>query len=123
MSRLIGTIIIEFFVIRFFLKFPWKKSFFASLIGNCVSGLIGTYFMPWVMIGWHAIADNLLNGTFNTTNWVATYILMCLGSVLLETWTIKIIYNERIKKLFLPMLTGNLLSYIFIAYFMVTHRH
>jgi|SRR5579871_4513653 len=118
----IGTIVIELFVIKYFLKFSWKKSFFISLIGNCVSGFIGTFLMTFAMIFWHLIADRLLNGTFNNTNWVATYILMCLGSVFLETLAIKLIYKIPIKKLFLPMLTGNLLSYIFIAYFMANHR-
>jgi hypothetical protein len=119
----LGSIVIEFFVIKYFLKFSWKKSFFASLIGNCVSGLLGTFLMTFAMLFWHLIVDNFVNGTFNTINWVATYILMCLGSVFLETFTIKIIYKEPIKKLFLPMLTGNLLSYAFIAYFMVTHKN
>ena len=43
----IGTIIIQLFVIRDFLKFSWKKSFFASLIGNCVLGFIGTIVMTF----------------------------------------------------------------------------
>jgi hypothetical protein len=118
----IGTIVIELFVIKYFLKFSWKKSFFVSLIGNCVSGFIGTFIMTFAMMFWHLIVDNFVHGTFNTINWIATYILMCLGSVFLETFTIKIIYKEPIKRLFLPMLTGNLLSYIFIAYFMATHK-
>jgi hypothetical protein len=100
-----------------------EKIFFSSLIGNCVSGFIGTFIMTFAMLFWHLIVDTFVNGTFNTINWVATYVLMCFGSVFLETLTIKIIYKEPIKKLFLPMLTGNLLSYAFIAYFMVTHKH
>jgi len=119
----IGTIVIELFVIKYFLKFSWTKSFFVSLIGNCVSGFIGTSLMTFAMLFWHLIVDNFVKGTFNTFNWVATYILMCFGSVFLETLTIRIIYKEPIKRLFVPMLTGNLLSYIFIAYFMTTHRH
>ena len=116
----IGTIIIELFVIKRFLKFSWKKSFYASLIGNCVSGFVGTFVMMWAMLFWHLIVDNFLNGTFNIFNWVATYILMCLGSVFLETLTIKIIYKETIKRLFAPMMVGNVLSYIFIAIVMLT---
>ena len=119
----IGTIVIELFVIKAFLKYSWGKSFWVSLICNCVSGFIGTFIMAFVMLFWHLIADNLVHGTFNTINWVATYVLMCFGSVFLETLSIKIIYKESIKKLFLPMLTGNLLSYAFIAYFITTHKH
>lgn len=117
----IGTIIIETFVIKLFLKFDWKKSIIASIVGNCVSGFIGTFIMIWAMLFWHLVADNFVpHGTFSTTNWVATFVLMCLGSVLLETLAIKILYKKKIKKLFLPMLTGNFLSYLFIAYSMIT---
>ncbi len=116
----IGTIIIELFVIKYFLRFSWKKSFYVSLIGNCVSGVAGTFLMTIGMIFWHAIVDNFVHGTFNKFNWVATYVLMCFGSVWLETYTIKIIFKEPIKKLFLPMLTGNLLSYLFIVWIMIS---
>lgn len=72
------------------------------------------------MLFWHLVVDNFVHGTFGIINWIATYILMCLGSVLLETLTVKLIYKEKIKRLFLPMLTGNFLSYAFIAYAMLT---
>jgi hypothetical protein len=85
----IGTIVIELFVIKYYLKFSWKKSFLASLIGNCVSGFIGTIVMTWAMLFWHLVVDNFVSGTFNIVNWIATYVLMCLGSVFLETVTIK----------------------------------
>jgi hypothetical protein len=117
----IATIVIETFVIKYFLKFGWKKSFIASLIGNCVSGFVGTFIMVWAMLFWHMVADNFVpHGTFGLTNWIATYILMCLGSVFLEALAIRFIYKEKIRRLFLPMLTGNFLSYAFIAYAMFT---
>lgn len=116
----IGTIVIELFVIKYFLKFSWTKSFVVSIIGNLVSGIVGTFVMVWTMLFWHLLADRIFQGTFNIANWVATYILMCLGSVFIETLTIKIIYKEKIRRLFLPMLTGNFLSYVFIAFVMHT---
>lgn len=116
----IGTIFVELFVIKYFLKFSWTKSLILSVIGNLVSGFIGTFIMMWAMLFWHLIIDRLTQATFANINWIATYILMCLGSVFLETLTIKIIYKEKIKRLFLPMLTGNLLSYAFIAFVMIT---
>lgn len=116
----IGTILIELFIIKYFLKFSWKKSFFVSLIGNSVSGFVGTFIMIFAMIFWHMLFDWILHiGTFDMINWIATYILMCLGSVFLETLTIKIIYTEKIKRLFFPMLVGNFLSYVFIAIVMI----
>jgi hypothetical protein len=117
----IGTIILELFVIKYFLKFSWTKSFIASVVGNCVSGFVGTFVMVWAMLFWHLLADRFVpHATFDIINWVATYVLMCLGSVFLETLTISIIYKEKIKRLFLPMLTGNFLSYAFIAFVMIT---
>lgn len=118
----IATIVIELIVIKYHLNLSWKKSSSVSLIGNFVSGITGTIIMTIAMVFWHLIVDRFLNGTFNTINWVATYVLMCFGSVFLETLTINIIYKEPIKKLFLPMLTGNLISYAIIAYFMITDR-
>lgn len=115
---IVGTVFIEFFVLRFSLRFSWKKSFLASLVGNLASGLIGTFIMKFGMLGWHVIADIFLQGTFAKVNWIATYLLMCLGSVLIETKTVSLIYNEKWKRLFFPMLTGNLLTYVFIAFAM-----
>lgn len=116
-----GTILIEIFIIKIFLKYSWTKSIISSTVGNLVSGFVGTFVMIWAMIAWHAVVDNFVpHATFDIINWVATYLLMCAGSVLLETLTIKIIYKEKIKRLFVPLLTGNLLTYIFIAYSMAT---
>jgi hypothetical protein len=107
-----ATILIEAIVIKVFLKFSWTKSFIASTIGNIISGLIGTFIMMFAMVLWHALVDKLVpNATFDIINWVATFILMCAGSVAIETLAIKLIYKEHFKRLFLPMLTGNLLTY------------
>jgi hypothetical protein len=115
---IIATIVIELVVLRLLLRFSWKKAFFASVIGNLVSGIAGTFVMMFGMLGWHAVADHFLQGTFSDVNWVMTYLLMCVGSVLIETKTVSLIYKVSLKKLFLPMLTGNLLTYIFIAFAM-----
>jgi len=117
----IATIIIETLTIRFILKYPWGKSFIASLIGNAVSGFAGTFIMTWAMIFWHLLVDSFLpKATFDIVNWIATYILMCIGSVFLEVLTIKLIFKDKIKKLFIPLLIGNLLTYGFIAFVMMT---
>lgn len=115
------TIVIETFTIMAMLKHSLQKSIIASIVGNLVSGFIGTFVMMWAMIFWHLIADNFVpHATFDIINWVATYILMCLGSVLIETITIKLIFKETLKRLFIPLLIGNLLTYGFIAYSMIT---
>ena len=116
----IGTIIIEFFVIRSFLKFSWRKSLYITLIGNFVSMFIGTIIMTIIMFFWTIILESFASiKTFGVVNWISTFLLMCLGSVFLETLAIRLIYKEKIKKLFLPMLIGNFLSYTFIAIIML----
>lgn len=113
---IIMTIVVEMFVLKYALGYSYLKSFVASLIGNLVSGLVGTYLMVFGMLGWHFIFDQILfNSTFNIVNWVASYVLMCLGSVAIETLIIKLIYKEKFKTLFKPLLIGNMLTYIIIA--------
>lgn len=120
---IIGTIVIETFVIKYFLKYSWKKSIIVSIVGNCASGIVGTFIMTFAMLFWHLVADTLIfRATFNVFNWIATFVIMCLGSVYIETYTIKILYKEKIKQLFLPMLVGNFLSYLFIAYYMLVNH-
>lgn len=117
---IVGTIILETFVIRYFLAFTWSRSVWASVIGNLVSGLVGTYIMMWAMIAWHAVADNFVpEATFGAINWIATYIFMCLGSVYLEVLTVRFMYGGKVRRLFLPLLVGNIVSYIFIAVIML----
>lgn len=110
------TIIIEALMLRFALHFKWWRAGLASLTGNLFSGFVGTVIMLYGMIFWHAIADPLFNiGTFAFFNWVMTYVLMCVGSVLLETWLIKWLFREKFWRLFWPMLTGNVFSYLIIV--------
>lgn len=116
-----ATVIIETFTIMAILRYSIRKSFFASVIGNLVSGLIGTFVMMYAMLFWHLVVDSFVpHATFDIINWVATYILMCLGSVFIETLTIKLIFKDTIKRLFFPLLIGNLLTYGFIAFTMAT---
>ncbi len=117
---IIATIVLELFVLKYFLKFSWIKSLGATIIGNLVSGFIGTFVMMWGMLVWHFGADQILNGTFNPVNWIATYIIMCMGSVVLELFTVKAIFKESSRKLFFPLLLGNAFSYAFIAIVMIT---
>lgn len=111
------TIAIETITIYAFLKINWKKSIIISMIGNSVSGIIGTFIMMFAMLIWHFAVDRLLpNATFDKINWIATYIIMCLGSVSIETYAISKIFKFDFKKIFIPLLIGNALSYGFIAY-------
>lgn len=116
------TILVETFTIKWMLKYPLLKSATASLIGNIVSGVVGTFVMIWLMLPWHALVDGLIhNGTFDLVNWIFTYILMCLGSVMIEVGVIHRIYKEPIKKLLMPLFVGNVLTYVFIGIYMANN--
>ncbi|KYH04553.1 hypothetical protein A1704_17900 [Chryseobacterium cucumeris] len=111
------TIIIETITIYVFLKIGWKKSVLISIIGNLISGFLGTLVMMFAMLIWHFAIDRFLpNATFDKFNWISTYFLMCLGSVCIETFAISKIFKFSFKKLFIPLLIGNALSYSFIVF-------
>lgn len=115
------TIFIETCALWFMLKYSFQQSLLASIVGNLVSGLVGSFVMMWGMVLWHALADRFVpDATFGDINWVATFVLMCLGSVLIETLAVKLLFKDTIKRLFLPLLIGNLLTYGYIGYSMDT---
>jgi hypothetical protein len=113
----IGTIVIESVLLRRFLRISWKESLLLSSVGNIFSGAVGTIAMMVAMLFWHIIVDNLTDSTFHMLNWVATYVIMCLGSIFLEVVAVKKMCTLPTRKLFPLMLIGNILSYIFIACF------
>ena len=113
---ILATVAIEFLTIKGVLGYSFQKSFWASLVGNLFSALIGTFLMIWGMVLWHFIFDWFLDGTFNLWNWIATFVLMFLGSIFLEIWAIHYWYGESISKLILPLSIGNFLTYCVIAY-------
>ena len=118
---IIGTVVLETFTIRYILNFSFLKSLWISVFGNLMSGFIGTIVMTLGMLPWHLIVDNLVpDATFDIRNWIATFILMCFGSVIIESIFVRIIIKQSFRKIFKAMVWGNLLSYTFIAYILFT---
>lgn len=114
------SILLEIFSIKYLMKISWLKSTIASIIGNLVSGFVGTTIMTFAMIIWHFLFDWLLpQSTFDITNWIISYVFMCLGSVMIEVIIVRFIYKLNFKKLFIALLVGNIMSYTFIAAVMV----
>jgi hypothetical protein len=112
----IAAAIIELYILGKFLKYSWKKSTIITLTGNVVSYFFGTLMMLYGMALWYKGVNFLIpHEPFGTANWTITYILMCLGSVLLEARFIQMIYTVGFKQIFLPLLAGNALVYIIIA--------
>lgn len=111
-----ATIFLEVFTIRFIRSYSWWHSILASVAGNIVSSFLGSIVMMWAMLFWHMLVDYFLSGTFNPVNQVATYLLMCAGSVYIETLVVSLLFKDSPKRLFLPVLVGNLLTYSFIGF-------
>lgn len=110
------TIAIELVAVRFLAGLSWKTAAIVSVAGNIISGSVGTFVMSFAMIFWHVLFDWAMpQATFDRINWVMTYILMCLGSVVIETFSVSLFLKQTFKKLFLPMLCGNLITYAIIA--------
>ena len=116
------TLLVEWIIIQVLLHLGWRKSLLISIVGNAASGLIGIYVMPFILLLWHLIADGILGGTFNLINWIATYILMCFGSVFIEICIVRLIWKIPIKKLFIPMAIGNISSYLLMIFLIFDHK-
>jgi hypothetical protein len=114
-----GTILIETMTIKLFLKFNFLKSLLVSSIANIISGTIGTIVLTLIMIIWHMLIDKFVGGTFNLFNWSATFIIMFVGSVVIEILFVKIFFKIKFKQLILPLIIGNVLTYIFIALILI----
>ncbi len=112
---ILATIAVEAVCFKYIVKVTFKRSIAVSIVGNLVSGFLGTVFMTTSSLVYHAIADTLFfSNTFNTVNWIASYMIMCFGSILLELIAVKLIWKYSFKVLVLPLGVGNILSYIMI---------
>jgi hypothetical protein len=111
----LGTVALEACVLRYCLPCPFKKAILMSCIANVFSATIGLYVLTFGMIGWHAVVDNIVNGTFHVTNEIATVLLMWLLSGLLEALLVRIIWKYPLKRTAVWFLIGNCVSYAAIA--------
>ncbi len=109
------TIAVEGLILYKMIDENFGKVMLGVTIGNIVSALCGIFAMPVFMLLYHAIFDFIFSGTFNLFNWVATYLIMCFGSVLIETLVVKKLLDQPFGKLFKVLLIGNFLTYLVTA--------
>jgi hypothetical protein len=88
-----------------------------SLLGNAASAFVGSIIMALVMMLWHYSFDEILGGTFSIYNIIANYILMYLGTSLIELLIIKLTFKYSFKELLIPVLAGNLVTYVLLVVF------
>lgn len=106
------SIIIEAALFHLFLKnISYLKALVMSCLGNFVSATIGILIMVLAMLGWHFLFDRFLGGTFEPLNILASWILMYLGTALIELFAIKLFFKYPLKTLIAPVFIGNLITY------------
>jgi hypothetical protein len=108
-------LLLEVVVLRLYLIPDIKKSLLVSLIANLFSATVGICVLTIGMIGWHLVVDTFVRGTFNILNQVATFIIMLLGSAILETLIVRGLWKYQLRQTFPILILGNLLSYGVIA--------
>ena len=110
------TIAVEWIVLRYFLRISSGKSILMSVSGNIISGLAGIYLIPWLIFLPQVILDGMLQiGTFHMASWVLSFLLMCMGSVVIEVFFVNFLFKAGFRKLFLPLLIGNVLTYTLLG--------
>ena len=106
------SIIIEAVLFYIFLKnISYLKALAMSCIGNFVSATIGLFIMVFAMLGWHFLFNRFLGGAFEPLNILASWILMYLGTALIELFAIKLFFKYPLKTLIAPVFIGNLITY------------
>lgn len=117
------TIVIEMFLLKWILKVKYSKALLMSVLGNLISGVVGTYIMMWSMLFWHILVGQIFGSIFNAFNWIMTFVLLFTGSVFLEVAFIVYWFEYKVKPVLKSMLLGNALSYVMIAILMLSaHR-
>lgn len=104
------TIVIEMVLIKLMTSHSWGKSLLISLVGNLVSGVIGT-----IVTGSASILVDFLFGSHFFPTMLLTWILMFAGSFGLEYLTVRWIFKDKSRALMWAVFSGNVLSYCFIV--------
>ncbi len=105
-----ATIAIEMVIIKLMTPHSWGKSLLISIVGNLVSGVIGT-----IVIGWASMLVDLMFGSSLFPTMIITWILMFAGSFGLEYLTVRWIFKDKSRALMWAVFSGNVLSYCFIV--------
>lgn len=111
----IVSVLIEAAIFYLWLHIKPFKALLVAVIGNCVSFFIGTWVMSVAMLGWHFIADRFFGGTFNIPNYVISFILLYLGTCLIELFVVKLLLrNYTFRQLAPAVFIGNLVTYLLV---------
>lgn len=118
LNLIVISVAIEALLLYIFIKnISCLKALLISCIGNAASAFVGSIMMAIAMLLWHIAFDSWLGGTFNSINLIATYFFMYLGTSFIELFTIKILFRYSTKLLWIPIFSGNLITYFLVFIF------
>ena len=113
---LIGLVIEAVFV-KWFLKEPFHKSALISFIMNLVSTVLGVVAIPLSGFIGEFLMIPFGTGTFHLTHWLMSYVFAVISNVLIEGFTVKIIFKHKFKKMFWWLCVANAISVIICILF------
>jgi len=109
---IVTVVTVEALALYYFLKnISIIRSLAISCVGNIASSLVGSISMSVMTMPLF-----ILNIHY-TKQVITMFILMCLGSYLIELFAINTYFRYSFKQLWIPVLIGNALTYILLLIF------
>ena len=107
----------EIVFVKYFLKESLLKSALIAFIMNLVSTAFGIFLIPLSGFIGELLITPFVYDTFHPTHWLMSYALAVLTNVLIEGFTVKIIFKHKFKKMFWWLCAANAVSVIICALF------
>lgn len=117
---LTSSVVIEAALFYFFLKnISYTRAILIACLGKAVSVLVIFVMALGSLPVYDLLPDVIISyrDTFYNPELIATFILMYLGSALIELFVIQKIFRYPYKDLWIPVCAGNLVTYGLIAMF------
>lgn len=102
----------EIIFVKCFLKQSHLKSVLIAFVMNLTSTVLGIVAIPLSGVIGEILMIPFGTGTFHPTHWLISYVFAVLSNVLIEGFTVKIIFKHSIKKMFWWLFVANALSVI-----------
>lgn len=103
-------LIVEWIVLKIFLKEKWLKCLIMSLTMNLFSTIIGIFLIPIVGILGEIFLVPFNTGTFHFTHLIVAFLLSVLCNVIIEGLVLKYIFKKKSKNLVVWLFIANFIS-------------
>ena len=108
---LIG-LVVEIIFVKCLLKQSYLKSVLIAFVMNLTSTILGVVAIPLSGFIGEILMIPFGTGTFHPTHWLMSYVFAVFSNVLIEGFTVKIIFKHSFKKMFLWLFVANAISVI-----------